>query len=259
MTKENDCPNTVAEKVRQAGLLIETMLGTDYLQKQCETIKKQDPDGIGVGRSHMSLTGRPLALIWLKAQEELIMGELTGKFKPGYASARLLSLAQDLSLLQQEKNIKTILHLLTLDTGFESGSFALSVAAAYCASGFSLEFISATLQVVTIRIKNQQNFVLCIEKNQFNDKHFQDIFSWQPPYTLALNIFTKDFFDGTTATLKSQVQGWFSKMDPKIATLVLSQGRIDTTATGLHFYRTWYSYHNPKIPESYPFPFNSND
>ena len=81
MTKENDCPNTVAEKVRQAGLLIETMLGTDYLQKQCETIKKQDPDGIGVGRSHMSLTGRPLALIWLKAQEELIMGELTDVYK----------------------------------------------------------------------------------------------------------------------------------------------------------------------------------
>lgn len=249
MQLNNSILNQITEQdLQEASNLLENTLGRAYFKDQSENLKKNDPDGIAIGRSKVPLSLQSLGYLWLKAQEELIMGEICQSFKPGYSTSRIVNFSRELAPFKNEKSLSLLFPLLTSEKGFEIGAFVIHLAYLFQKAGYKINFLPPTEDdYIFLEIKpyKEESFKILALNFPYKEKKPLELKNPQG-FMLALNFFCENI-------LNFEDQFWQHeakinlKSDLKI--LFLSQANMSTNNNGISFCRNEISYFDSKYPK----------
>ncbi len=114
----------ILENYKKQLAVIEKTVGTQWLEHWVHNMRDD------YGRAYDA--SPPLAVAWLKANDELAMAELTGGFTPAESTLRLIRLAADLNNLQHITGFSKILDRLKGNVDdFSTACYQLSIANGY--------------------------------------------------------------------------------------------------------------------------------
>ncbi len=206
------------EEMEAVCFALEEIFGWQYFQHQSESLKKQDPDGIGLGRSILPFEQQSLGYLWLKTKEELIMGQLNGVYQPGYAAKRLQALGRDLLAGKNKFDWKPLLS--KLDQDFETGAFLVHWIRRLLEIGYTVEIKGELL------LKTEDFFwqgVNCQEKN------WLDILAGCSGEVWSFNFQTDRILDFEQEFWSEKVESQLAAA-PGLKAVILSQGQLDSAA-----------------------------
>ncbi len=243
------------EEVKTAASLLERIIGPEYFKKQVELLKESDPMGAGMGRYGHPPSVSPLAYIWLKAREELIYGEIGGRFRPGYASARLSELGKNLVLLQHRNDLVQIIKLLAPEETFELAALALNVAAGCLKMDLLGNFRpDPDVNLICLEINHKEAAgIYCSVWDAAHqaagdnmEQAFPAITPGKPqPVILYVGVTADREINLEGMHLSQTAQQWLAGPGRIAEAVVLSQGRLTSGKNGLTFFRHSYVIKNP--------------
>ncbi len=210
------------EEIENICSALERIFGWQYFQKQSENLKKQDPDGIGLGRSLIPFSQQSLGYLWLKAKEELIMGQLNGCYYPGYAANRLRALGQELLAGENKFNWKPL--LVKLDQDFETGAFLVHWIWRLLEAGYAVEIVGD----LTLKLEERLYWegVNCKDKDWSKVLEMKEAFHSE---IWAFNLQAAQLLDFEQEFWRERI---FVKLaeTPKLEAVILSQGWLSSAA-----------------------------
>lgn len=127
-------------------MAIEKTAGSRWLHDQVQLIRSADPR-LEIGASPDRSGIHPLASAWLRAREEFMSYEITGRAAFSEETCLIAGLGRDLNQVAGLNGYPAQKNRLLEQSLFNTASYEISIAAGYIRQGYRVEFTSSGLEL----------------------------------------------------------------------------------------------------------------